>query len=274
MAQATRILADGLTFPEGPRWHQGCLWFSDFYSGAVYSLDLQGKLERQFEVPGQPSGLGWLPDGDLLVVSMRERKLLRGHDGVLSEYADLSQLAPGYCNDMLVDGHGNAYVGNFGFDIAAGEEARATDLLLVRPGGLVEPAAEGLWFPNGTVLTRDSAGLVVAETFANRLTAFDLGEDGSLANRRVWAGLGDYLPDGICMDADGGIWVAVLMSQAIIRVEEGGHISHRIPLERDSYACALGGDEQQFLLVCTSAHTQPDECRRHRSGQIELIELA
>lgn len=273
MTTVTRILAEGLTFTEAPRWREGRLWFSDFYTEMVYSVSLDGELRKELAVPGRPSGLGWLPNGDLLVVSMQNKKVMRWDGISLAEHADLSPYVSNDCNDMVVDRNGNAYVGNFGFDFGRGEEPHSTCLVLVRPDGSTKVAAENLWFPNGTVLTPDGINLIVAETFSKRLTSFDIGADGSLGNRQVWADLGELSPDGIALDKAGGIWVAAVMSQTVVRVERGGLITHCLPLDQDSYACALGGADEEFLLLCTSAHAVLEQCKEHCSARIESIAL-
>lgn len=215
MDRKLTTLMDGLTFGEGPRWYRGKFYFSDFYSHKVYSLDLEGNYEVIVEVPNQPSGLGWMPDGTMLIVSMKDRKLLSFKDNFLEERADLSELAGFHCNDMVVDKTGNAYIGNFGFNTYEGEEIKSTNLILVKPDEEPVIAADDLLFPNGAVITTDDRTLIVGETYAARLTAFDKNEDGSLSNRRVWADLKENakdgyvpLPDGMCLDEEGAIWVA------------------------------------------------------------------
>ena len=195
------VLLDGLTFPEGPRWHDGRLWFSDFYAHEVIAVDLRGNREHIIEVPGQPSGLGWTPNGQLLVVSMTDRRLLRLDPDGLTAVANLSDFANYHCNDMVVDGDGRAYVGNFGFNSHAGDPFRAANLVRVDPDGTVSVAATNLAFPNGSVITPDGQTLIVGETRGNILTAWDRAPDGSLSNRRIWAHLDGGFPDGICLDA-------------------------------------------------------------------------
>jgi sugar lactone lactonase YvrE len=249
-----RVLLDGLTFPEGPRWHDGRLWFSDMYGPEVVAVDLEGQRETICEVPGQPSGLGWLPDGRLLIVSMKDRRLLRREpSGELVEHADLSDIATFHCNDMVVGGDGNAWVGNFGFDLHARAEPRPAKLALVTPDGQARAVAEDLQFPNGSVITPDGATLIVGESGAQRLTAFDIGPDGSLANRRTWAEVPGP-PDGICLDAEGCIWVAIPRNRAgVVRVAEGGEVRRHIELdERDAFACMLGGPEGRTLFITVS----------------------
>jgi sugar lactone lactonase YvrE len=253
----TKVLLDGLRFPEGPRWHDGRLWFSDMHAGRVITLDPSGRAETVLTLDDEPSGLGWLPDGRLLVVSMHQRKVLRRERDGLVVHADLAGVARFHTNDMVVDAAGRAYVGNFGFDLNGGEAHQNTKLALVYPDGRVEVAAEDLLFPNGTVITPDGRTLVIGETFAARLTAFDVGADGRLSNRRVWAQLEKAVPDGICLDAEGAIWVASPVSRGVLRVREGGEVVQRIAVEHQAYACMLGGDDHRTLYICTAAHHDP-----------------
>lgn len=272
MELATRVLVDGLCFPEGPRWRGGKLWFSDMHAHQVMTVDLAGKTELVAQVPEQPSGLGWLPDGRLLVVSMRDRRLLRLDDSGLVELADLSRIASFHCNDMVVDAGGRAYVGNFGYDFEGGAKPAPTNLILVGPDGAARVVAEQLRFPNGAVITPDGATLVVGESLGASLTAFDIEADGSLLRRRVWAPLPGKVPDGICLDAEGAIWVASPFSGELLRVREGGEITHCIKPERMPFACMLGGPERRTLLVCTADTHLAEAARRQRSGRIEMLE--
>jgi sugar lactone lactonase YvrE len=271
MAKATTVLLDGLTFPEGPRWHDGKLWFSDMHAHEVVTVDADGHREVAVEVPNDPSGLGWLPDGHLLVVSMTDRRLLRLDSNGLSEVADLRALAPYHCNDMVVDEHGRAYIGNFGFDLNSGETPTATTLVLVTPEGDARVVADDLQFPNGSVITPDGRTLIIGETFGQKLSAFDIAADGSLSGRRTWAQLDRIMPDGICLDAEGAIWVASPISHAIFRVAEGGKILERISLETQSFACMLGGPDGRTLHVCTAETSAPEECVAKRTGRIETV---
>ena len=282
MTKRTTILMDGLTFGEGPRWHEEKFYFSDFYSHKVFSLDMDGNSEVIVEVPAQPSGLGWMPDGTMLIVSMKDKKLLSFNKNTLSEVADLSNLAGFHCNDMVVDDQGNAYIGNFGFNSYSGEEIRPANLILVRPGEDPCLAADDLLFPNGTVITPDGKTLIVGETYAARLTAFDINQDATLSNRRVWADFtldadegGIPLPDGICLDAEGAIWVASPSTAEVIRVREGGVILDRISVETNAYACMLGGDDLKTLFICTSnaSGVDPESALREKSGKIETIKV-
>ncbi|MBT3369304.1 MAG: hypothetical protein HOA08_23285 [Rhodospirillaceae bacterium] len=273
MADQTKILLENLTFPEGPRWHEGRLYFSDFYAHEVVAVDMAGQRETIVEVPGQPSGLGWTPDGRLLVVSMTDRRLLRLDPGGLVEVADLSALANYHCNDMVVDEQGGAYVGNFGFNSHDGSEFKAADLIRVDPDGSVSVAAAGLAFPNGSVITPDGGTLIVGETRGNILSAWNRAPNGTLSNRRVWADLGAGFPDGICLDAEGAVWVADPRNKETIRVLEGGEVTDRISTgEMGSFACMLGGEDRRTLFICTCLQSGPDTAAL-RSGRIETVEV-
>jgi len=274
MSGRTRILLDGLAFGEGPRWRDGRLYFSDMHAQQVIAVDLEGRSEVVAKVEQDPSGLGWLPDGRMLIVSMRDRRLLRVEpDGGQTEVANLSALADFYCNDMVVDARGRAYVGNFGWDLHGGGERKLANLILVTPDGDARVAAADLDFPNGSVITPDGRTLIIGETMAARLTAFDVADDGALSNRRPFAQLEGALPDGICLDAEGGIWVASPISKEVLRVVEGGEVTARIPLERQAFACMLGGPDRRQLFVCTAGSSDPAECIANRDARIEVVEV-
>ena len=274
MPDEGRVLLEGLAFPEGPRWHEGRLWFSDMHAFTVVAVDEQGNREDIVRVENCPSGLGWLPDGRLLVVSMNDRRLLRHEtDGQLVEVADLSDLASFHCNDMIVDREGRAYIGNFGFDLVQGATPTPANLILVTPDGHSQVAADDLSFPNGMVITPGGKTLIVGESFGARLTAFDIAQDGSLSNRRIWASLSGAVPDGICLDSAGGIWVASPVSAEILRVLEGGEVSDRIPVETQAFACMLGGADGRTLFVCTASSSDPAECVENRDGRIETFRV-
>ncbi|MDG2061370.1 MAG: SMP-30/gluconolactonase/LRE family protein [SAR86 cluster bacterium] len=279
MTKESKILASGLTFPEGPRWHDNKLYFSDFFTHKVMALDLSGNLETILEIDDQPSGLGWSNDGSLMIVSMTKRKLLCFSNGNIIELADCSNLANFHCNDMVVDIHGNAYIGNFGFDMSAGEGLTATNMILVRPGEEPCIAADELFFPNGTVISPDGKILIVGETYAARLTAFDINLDATLSNRRIWADLSKIrenyfpVPDGICLDEEGAIWVASPTTNEVIRVEEGGKILETITVKNNAYACMLGGEDRKTLFICTSNGTDEKSCKEDRGGCIETAEV-
>ena len=267
-------LLDGLTFTEAPRWRDGRLWFSDFYTHRVLAVYPDGTVETILEIPQRPSGLGWMPDGSLLVVSMLDRRLLRVENGRTRVHADLSAVATGPCNDMVVDARGRAYVGNFGYDRHKGEPPRTTCLARVDPDGRVTRAAEDLFFPNGTVITPDGRTMIVAETQGHRLTAFDVAPDGTLGNRRVWAPLDDAVfPDGICLDAEGAIWVSDARGFALLRVREGGKIDGTVSTgTRYAFACMLGGADRRTLFVCTSTGSGPAMADK-RDGAIETVRV-
>lgn len=273
MTEPLRPVLDGLAFAEGPRWHDGRLWFSDMHAHQVLALDPDtGETEVIVEVSTRPSGLGWRPDGTLLIVSMADRRLLALVDGELETVADLSEVASHDCNDMVVDAAGNAYVGNFGFDLHDPEADQCTTtLVLVTVDGDVRVVADELFFPNGCVITPDGSTLVVGESFGACLTAFDIEADGSLTNRREWARVMGAVPDGICLDADGAIWMASPISHQVLRVAEGGEVLEEIRTsdERQPFACMLGGDDGRTLFVCTAIESEPESCRRQLAGRIE-----
>lgn len=261
---------DQLAFPESPRWHDGALWFSDFYQHTVKRVTMDGRVETVAHVPGQPSGLGWLPDGRLLVVSMTDRRLLRLDPDGLHQVADLSHLAPFHCNDMVVDAQGCAYIGNFGFDMLGRETPKPTGLIRVTPEGDAKVVAWDLHFPNGCVITPDGRTLIVAESYAARLTAFSINVDGSLSARRIWASLpGAVAPDGICLDAQGAIWVACPVTREVLRVREGGEVTHRIVTPGQAVACMLGGPQRKTLFLLTGkVMVTPEQSRQALSGVI------
>lgn len=270
-----RTLLSGLGLPEGPRWREGRLWFSDMHTREVVSADPSGADRRtEAVVEHQPSGLGWLPDGRLLVVSMTDRRVLRREaDGRLVEHADLSALAPFHCNDAVVDRHGRMYVGNFGFDITAGAPRRTTTLVAVEPDGTARVVADDLAFPNGTVITPDGRTLIVAESTARRLTAFDVADDGGLTDRRVWAHLPKGAsPDGICLDAAGTVWSACPRTGRVLRLAEGGEVldERRLAEGDGAYACTLGGTT---LYVCAAPAMQGGAGGAARRGSVVAFEV-
>lgn len=269
MTHATRVLAEGIYFGEGPRWHEGRLWFSDFFAHAVKSVSLTGDLRTEFEIDDQPSGLGWMPDGSMLVVSMKKRQVLRrARDGKIAIHADLNGIATFHCNDMVVDATGRAYVGNFGFDLDAALAARGVESVLadhptaklacVSPTGAVTVAATDMHFPNGSVITPDGNTLIVGETFGGCLTAFDIGADGKLGNRRVWASTMPRVPDGIALDAKGNIWIANPIAPECALIAQGGQVLHVINTDQPCYACMLGGDDGRTLFMLTAPPLAPE----------------
>ena len=271
----TEILAEGFIFLEGPRWHAGCLWVSDMWDYKVIKVKPDGSRETVVEVPNRPSGLGFLPDGTPLVVSMGDRKLYRIAGGALVQHADLAPCVTGDINDIVMDAEGRAYVGNFGCDLFAGEALKNADLVCVGRDGQVRKVASDLVFPNGMVIMDGGRTLVAAETFANRLTAFDRAADGSLSNRRAFAELGQLTPDGICLDQAGGIWVASFATDEFVRVEAGGTITDRVAVrERRAVACQLGGADGRTLF-CLTFEGHLDEIKaRKRAGRVETVKVA
>ncbi len=267
----TETLVDGLCFGEGPRWHDGALWLSDMHAREVLKVGDDGQVESIVRVENSPSGLGWLPDGQLLVVSMEDRSLLRFDGEQLHPHADLSNFATFHCNDMVVDAQGRAYVGNFGFDLHTRQKPVPATLVCVEPDGSARAVADELMFPNGTVITPDGDTLIIAESFGARLTAFDIADNGDLSNRRLWADLPKgAVPDGICLDSEGGIWSASPTTCECIRQDEGGEITHRVEVEQGAFACMLGGADGTTLYVLTADTSDPDECVARRTGKIEL----
>ncbi len=284
----TRVVSTVLSeraFLECPRWHDRRIWAVDFYAHEVLSCAEDGTdLRVEAEVPGQPSGLGWLPDGRMLVVSMRDAVLLRREpDGSLVVHAQLGGHVDGHPNDMVVDRLGRAYVGNFGFDLMSGGSIAPTDLLRVDPDGTVTHVASDLWFPNGSVITDDDV-LLVDETFGNRVSAFDIAPDGSLVNRRVWAEFGripetrvvaEALPelvvaaDGCCLDAEGAMWIADAAHGRVIRVQEGGAILEEITVGAGLFACMLGGADGRTLFLCAAPDF--DENARSNAREAQLL---
>ena len=253
-----RILMSGLMFPESPRWHDDRLWLADWGAQELVAVDLQGRSNVIVNVPSFPFSIDWLPDGRLLIVSASDRQLLRRErDGSVVTHADLSGLADHPWNEIVVDGRGNAYINNIGFDFPDGEFAPGF-VALVSPDGSIRQVADGVAFPNGMVVTPDNATLIVAESYASRLTAFDITPDGSLANRRLWADLDGGAPDGICLDAEGAIWYGDVPNKRCVRVREGGEVLQTIELDRGCFACMLGGEDEQTLFLIANEWGGPE----------------
>jgi sugar lactone lactonase YvrE len=258
----------GLKFGEGLRWRDGRFWYSDFYMHRVSSIGPGGDVRVELEIDDQPSGLGWLPDGRLLVVAMTSQRVLRReHDGRIVVHADLKGLAKFHANDLIVDARGNAFVGCFGFDLDAFVAEKGPAQLFAEPGppkapimrvtpdGAASIAAADLRFPNGMAIVDGGKTLIAAETFLPGLTAFDLAADGTLSNRRVWASLAEhqpFAPDGICADSEGAIWCANATAPECVRVGEGGKILERVATSKNAYTCVLGGADGRQLVIATA----------------------
>lgn len=283
------VFFEGLAFGESPRWHEGRLYLADVFAKQVVSVGLDGTSRIEVEMDDHPSGIGWLPDGRMLVVSMLERAVLRQESAGLDVHADLADVCPGACNDMVVDGHGRAYVGNAGYSYRyRGEPVamkRSTSLVMVNPDGEVRPQPGTLMFPNGVVVSGDGRLLVVAQSHGARLTAYDVGDQGDLSGERVFAQLPARFdhPDGICMDAEGGVWVANPEPQCCVRIVDGGQVTHLIDTAPwECIACMLGGDDGQtlFLVLTPSRHDRASASMTlggppssERVGRVETIRV-
>lgn len=279
----TDILLEGLYFGEGPRWHDGRLWFSDFYAHAVKSVDESGEVRIELELDDQPSGLGWLPDGRLLLVAMKERAVKRLDPSGLVLHADISHLTAHLCNDMVVDGQGTAWVGNFGFNLDADLKSRGgevfsthpvANLVRVDPDGSVHVAAPDMHFPNGSVVTPDGNTLIVAETLAGCLTAFTINADKSLTDRRVWAALERTAPDGICLNDNNEVWVANAVGPEALLVAEGGEVMERVVTSQPCYACMLGGSEGKTLFALTAESADGEAAAAAQTGTVETVQVS
>lgn len=291
MNNELKLLADNLFFSEGPRWHKGKFWFSDFYQNAVFCINESGNVEKVVDIPNQPSGLGWLPNDDLLIVSMNDQKLMKLSNGNLSIHSDLSHLTSYTCNDMVVDADGHAYIGNFG-TTKHNVDVVPTCLIHVSPDGKASIAAENLEFPNGTVITPDGKQIILGETYAGRLTSFDINPDKTLSNRKIWAQMmPTYIfyitkvrrflkhkatedtypirvPDGICLDEEMGIWVASPTTSEVFRIENGGKVTDSIKTPQRAFACMLGGKDLKTLYISTADTSTPEIASVNKTGKI------
>lgn len=269
------ILATGFGLVEAPRWHDGRLYFSDWYAHDVITLDPQGRPEVFAHVESLPLCTDWLPDGRLLLVSVNDGLLLRREpDGTLHTHADLNTaISTGGWNDIVVDGRGNAYVGNVAAAFTGGDPKAGT-VVLVTPDGTARQVADGLAFPNGLAVTRDNSTLIVAESYANRLTAYDIAPDGGLSRGRVWAALGDGVPDGICVDAEDAVWYADVPNKRCVRVAEGGEVLRTVTLDRGGFSCALGGPDRRTLFITAAEWVGPPEMVPPGTGQLLAVEVA
>jgi sugar lactone lactonase YvrE len=264
-------LMTGIVFGEQPRWHEDRLWFSDWGPPEVIAVDLEGNSEVILEAPSFPCCVDWLPDGRLLLVSAHDGLLLRPNDdGSLVTHGDLTGVSdPPPGNELVVDGRGNAYVIGPGFDMMAGAEFAPGGIALVTPEGSARQVADGIAFPNGMLVTPDNSTLIVADSYGNCLTAFDISADGGLANRRVWAHLGDGVPDGICLDAENAVWYGDVPNRRCVRVGEGGEVLQTVELDRGCFACALGGADRSTLFMMATEWSGPENMfQGPRTGQV------
>lgn len=266
-----QVLMSGVLFGEQPRWHEGRLWFADWGTQEVIAVDLDGDSEVMLKQRSFPLCVDWLPDGSLLVVSAKDGHLLRQEpDGSLVIYGDLKNASdPPAVNELVVDARGNAYVNGGGFDLMAGEPFAPGVIAMRAPDGSARQVADGLAFPNGMLIMPDDRTLIVAESYAKRLAAFDIGDDGALSNRRVWADLGDGVPDGISVDTENTVWYADVPNQRCVRVREGGEVLATVELDRACFACALGGADRQTLLMIAQEWNGPAPMTQGpRTGQV------
>jgi len=266
----------GIAFGESPRWHDGRLWFSDWGTQEVIAVDPDdggSEVMVVLRFPSfQPICIDWLPDGRLLIVSARAGLLLRREtDGSLVTHADLSGLTDRGWNELVVDGRGNAYVNGGGFDLMAGEEFAPGIVALVTPDGAARQVADGIAFPNGMAVTPDNSTLIVAESYGNKLTAFDIAPDGSLSDGRLWAGV-DGFPDGICLDAEGAVWYADVPNKRCVRVREGGEVLQTIDADQGCFACMLGGaDGRTLFIVAREWRGVESTADDERTGQLLTV---
>jgi len=271
--QAT-LVADGFVFLEAPRWHDNRLWVADVFDFKLYTVTEDGTRSVVCDVPGRPAGIGFLTDNTPVVVSCTEKKLMKVIEGALSVYADLTDVAAGDLNDLVVDDIGRIYVGNFGYDLFGGAPIQMTEMHVVEPDGSIRVAAAGLEFPNGVIIKNDGRTLVVAETWCGKLTAYDRAENGDLFNRRLFADLGARQPDGICADRQGAIWAGCYNTGEFVRVLEGGEITDRIKFEGNAVSCVIGGSNGSTLYCCVYLGTDQQLQARQPRSAIYKTELA
>lgn len=283
-------VVDGYTYLEGPRWHDGKLWFVDFYTYGVYCVGDDGAAEKVVHIEQQPSGLGWLPDGRMLVVSMKDRKVMRQErDGSLVVHADIWDKCGGHANDMVVAPSGNAYVGNFGFDLMGRAGHEDASLVLVRPAGTSQIVADGLAFPNGMVVRPGEKKLIVNELFGNRISQFDIKPDGTLGPRRDFASFGELgdepnvglrlerakiIPDGLALDAEGAVWFADTINRRAVRAAEGGELLDVNDTAPEGiFAVALGGDDGKTLFLCAAPDWDEGARKAAREGRMLAVKV-
>jgi sugar lactone lactonase YvrE len=280
MTTGIRTLVDsskGLKFTESPRWHDGKLWFIDIHDKRIKTVDLSGSVATELELPFIPNAFGLTPDGAIVVGDAFQRKIYRRTGGALQQAADVSSLTTFCLSDGIVDAKGRLYVGDIGYNFndPAAKPVDTCVIVLVGAEGRASVVADKLFFPNGMVITPDGRTLIVGETLGHRLTAFDIREDGSLGNRRIWAQLPESVgPDGICLDAEGAVWCANPEGKdSVVRVREGGEITHRIKIDTHAYAVMLGGPERKHLFICASGSHDPAEIQRKPSATFEVVEV-
>jgi sugar lactone lactonase YvrE len=269
------LVLDGLAMGESPRWHNGWLWLADWAAHEIVVVDVQGQRETHANVDSLPFSIDWLADERLVVIVGREAKLkVEGVTGAMVDLADLSQISSQPWNEIVVDGRGGVYLNNIGFDFPAGQPAPGLIARVGQDGSGAKVVAEGLQFPNGMAITPDDKTLIVGESYGECLTAFDIADDGSLTNRRVWAKTPGKHPDGICIDAEGAVWFADVGSKSCVRVAEGGEVLQTVELDRGCFACALGGFDRQTLYMVTADFSDPGALMsgQKRTGQIVSIE--
>jgi sugar lactone lactonase YvrE len=268
-----RIFVDGGRYYEGPRWHGGRLWVSDTISRSVFSFDVDGTSHRVCKLDDIPCGLGHLPDGDLIVLGMFQKRLWRLSQGTLALYADLSTIAAGTIDDMIVDARGGAYVGDAGFDLLSGSKPGGLGrILYVRPDGACGVVAEGLDFPNGIAISEDDSRLVVAESMGDRLREFRVGADGSLSEGRTFGSFDE--PDGLCIDRSGHVWVGLFSEDSFVRVAPDGSVVQRVATPgRRSVACCLGGAERRSLFCVTAVTNHEDLLQGRSTSRIEVLDV-
>lgn len=258
-----------LSYPEGPRWHQNKLWFSDIFLRELKTLDLQGKVETVVHYDDELSGIGWQPNGTLCVVSVFKHQLLRWENGQLCPWVDIDDGNSFASNDMVISANGNAYIGNISFDYTKDETPKPCNIKLVTPDGKMQIAASDLQVPNGMVITPDGKTLITAESYGDRLTAFTINTDGTLCNQRVLATLPTgAVPDGICLDAEMCVWVACNQLCAVLRVNPAGEVIDKIEVPSHPLACMLGGPDRKTLFILTTATFDPEIARRDKGGKI------
>ncbi len=265
-------LMEGIAMGESPRWHDGRLWFSDWLAHEVVAVDLEGRSEVIARVDAFPFSIDWIPDGPMLITAGRNLLRLEA-DGSLATHADLNALTEYGWNEIVADDRGNVYVNGAEFDLMGGEDPAPGCVALLDPGGSARRVGEGLMFPNGMAIAPDDATLIVAESYAKQLTAFDIGDDGGLSEGRVWADLGDGVPDGICMDAEGAVWYADVPNRRCVRVREGGEVLDTVEADRGCFACMLGGLHGRTLFIVAQEWTGTGGIADgERSGQVLMAE--